>query len=310
MVVGPFVRRQSVHCFFHYMRKSANLYETHLSLVECSLPPGGEWRPGKTGWALAQITAGSGYWLQSQSSIELATETVFLVTGNNAGCVRSSLLNGLTLRCFSVNPARFTGLLTSGELSALKQASKQMAAIPHVLPASSPIASKMSELCHRPNRDGLLTRLSLLQLVVEILGKELVGAEQNPKKSDLTDARERLRQFLAESPPDALLEISFKDLARLTHCTARHLSRIFFDLVGMSFREKRAEIRLARARDLLANSQTKVVEVALESGYKSLSFFNLMFTRQHGISPGRWRQKNALNGGGPARDNLRSAKSR
>jgi AraC-like DNA-binding protein len=34
------------------------------------------------------------------------------------------------------------------------------------------------------------------------------------------------------------------------------------------------------------------VDVALESGYPSLSLFNLMFARRFGISPGRWRQKN------------------
>jgi AraC-like DNA-binding protein len=70
------------------------------------------------------------------------------------------------------------------------------------------------------------------------------------------------------------------------------LSRVFYDVIGMSFREKRAEIRLALARDLLATSQAKVVDVAFKSGYKSLSLFNRMFTRRFGISPGRWRQKN------------------
>jgi len=49
---------------------------------------------------------------------------------------------------------------------------------------------------------------------------------------------------------------------------------------------------MARARELLATSNSKVVEVALESGYKSLSMFNLVFTRRFGTSPGRWRQKN------------------
>jgi AraC-like DNA-binding protein len=39
-----------------------------------------------------------------------------------------------------------------------------------------------------------------------------------------------------------------------------------------------------------------VVEVALESGYKSLSLFNLMFTRRFGTSPGRWRQRNNFRG--------------
>jgi two-component system response regulator YesN len=76
------------------------------------------------------------------------------------------------------------------------------------------------------------------------------------------------------------------------------LSRIFRELVGMSFRDKRAELRLTRARDLLATSKSKVVEVALESGYKSLSLFNLMFTRHFGTSPGRWRQKHRNNENG------------
>ena len=81
----------------------------------------------------------------------------------------------------------------------------------------------------------------------------------------------------------------------MTHCTTRHLGRIFYDVVGMTFREKRTEIRLARARELLATSNTKVVEVALESGYRSLSLFNLMFTRRFGTSPARWRQKHTNN---------------
>ena len=45
-----------------------------------------------------------------------------------------------------------------------------------------------------------------------------------------------------------------------------------------------------RARELLATTKSKVVDVALESGYQSLSLFNFMFNRRFGMSPGRWRQ--------------------
>jgi AraC-like DNA-binding protein len=114
-----------------------------------------------------------------------------------------------------------------------------------------------------------------------------------------------LRAFLLETPPAALLDLSFGDLAQLTHCTPRHLSRVFYDLVGMSFREKCGEVRLARARELLATSESKVVDVAFKSGYRSLSLFNRMFTRRFGISPGRWRQKY----GSAKEANPRSARS-
>jgi transcriptional regulator GlxA family with amidase domain len=137
-----------------------------------------------------------------------------------------------------------------------------------------------------------LFRLTLLQLFVEIFGKKL---EQAHPPQEIGDAKERLRAFLMTVQPDVLSEMSFDELARMTRCTPRHLSRIFFELMGMSYSDKRAEIRLGKARELLATSKSKVVEVAFESGYKSLSLFNQMFTRHFGISPGKWRQKHGLN---------------
>ena len=149
----------------------------------------------------------------------------------------------------------------------------------------------MKDLCAaRTPADGLLFRLSLLQVFSGIFGDEL---RQVASQGETADARERLRLLLQRMPMADLQEMSFSELARMAHCTSRHLGRIFYDVVGMSFREKRNEIRLARARDLLATSNTKVVEVALVSGYRSLSLFNLMFTRRFGTSPGKWRQKHA-----------------
>jgi AraC-like DNA-binding protein len=110
-----------------------------------------------------------------------------------------------------------------------------------------------------------------------------------PRPSAL-DARERLQEFLRQTPTSELLHVSFAELAQMTRCTPRHLNRIFNDLVGMSFRDKHTELRLARACELLATTESKVVDVALESGYQSLSLFNLMFTRRFGTSPGKWRQ--------------------
>jgi len=242
------------------------------------------------GWSLVQIGSGSGYWLEEQSRLELATGTVLLLCGNSCGRVLASRLTGLSLRYFSVMPDRLTGLITQGEQDLLKQAAGRREMACQLLPPMHPVAVKLRDLCDGSPRDGLLFRLLLLQLAIEALGKAL----EQPASSQLqTDVRERLRVFLSETPPAALLEITFEELAGITHCTPRHLSRVFYDLVGMSFREKRAEIRLARARELLATSESKVVDVAFKSGYKSLSLFNRMFTRRFGISPGRWRQKNS-----------------
>lgn len=269
-----------------------HLYEPHLAIREFTISSGKEWTPRPADWSLIQVEAGMGYWLQGTSSVDLKTGTVLLVFGDGQGRLRASQLNSMSLYAFSVTPTRLTGLITLSEQDFLKQAALQSDLAFQIFPNSSPIASKMKELYLSNNPSGLLFRLTLLQLFVEVFGKRLEQVVPPQKEGD---ARERLRAFLTTAPPDMLSEMSFDDLARITRCTPRHLSRIFYDLVGMSFCDKRAEIRLGRARELLATSKSKVVEVAFESGYKSLSLFNQMFTRHFGVSPGKWRQRNGIN---------------
>ena len=87
------------------------------------------------------------------------------------------------------------------------------------------------------------------------------------------------------------VELSVSDLAPRMSCSRRHLNRLFREELGASFREKQIELRLARACDLLATSNAKVVDVALESGYQSSSVFSELFKRHLGVSPGQWRRQ-------------------
>jgi AraC-like DNA-binding protein len=286
------------------MKKSEYFYVPHLTLRELSVASGGDWQPKLPGWSFIQVKNGSGYWLQASSSQELATGSLLFVAGPLAGSIRASQLNSLSLSLFTVIPQRLIGLVTLGELNFLKHAAARKEFTARLLPPADPVAVKMQELAAGEKNDSLNLRVKLLELFVETLGDEIEPPTQ-PEKT--VDAKERLQAFLRDTPPAELLDLSFNELARKTHCTSRHLSRLFHELIGMSFREKRAEIRLARACELLANSQSKVVEVALESGYKSLSLFNLMFTRRFGTSPGKWRQQQAVPGAIPLNRNRAKA---
>ena len=267
-------------------------YAPQLQVRAFSLAPGKEWAPPISGWGLIQVADGSGYWLHGPARTELDAGTVVLAAGAAPGRVLASCLNGMSLQFFTVMPERLSGLVTQGEQDFFNEAASRREFY-RVLSSQSAIALKMTELCGARAEGGLLSRLILLQLLVEAFGKELPSAAPSETQADVKD---RLRLFLQETPPAALLEIGFDELARLLHCTPRHLSRVFYDVTGTSFRQKRVEMRLARALELLATSQSKVVDVAFKSGFKSLSLFNRMFTRQFGISPGRWRQRNE-NGG-------------
>jgi transcriptional regulator GlxA family with amidase domain len=61
--------------------------------------------------------------------------------------------------------------------------------------------------------------------------------------------------------------------------------------MGMSFREKKAQLRLGRARELLATTDWKVSDVAFESGYPSVGVLNLVFKQRFGLTPRKWRDQ-------------------
>ncbi len=270
------------------MKKSDHPYEPHLAIREFSVPAGEEWVSRFTGWSVIQIAGGTGYCLHPQSNQELETGTVILMAPGVNGTIRASRLGGLSLCAFSVMPVHLTGLITLPEQNFLAAAGGTETSI-QILPPDSPVAAKMSGFLAGRNRDGLLLRLKLLQFFVEIVGDDL---SQTRPDGAAANARQRLQTLLKQTPLSELLETDFNGIARQVRCTPRHLSRIFHELVGMSFLDKRADLRLGRARELLATTNSKIVDVALESGYTSLSLFNLMFARRFGTSPGRWRQKN------------------
>jgi AraC-like DNA-binding protein len=270
------------------IKKTHQTHQPHLTLREICLQPGTEWSPSWASWTLVHITAGAGYCLHTARNWDLETGSVLLIAGEMPGVIRASNLGAMTLHTFSVMPTRLTELLTLSEQSFFQLAGTRKDLCPKIFPPQHPVAAGLRNLCAGVNLASLPFRLKLFQLFVDIFSKDL---EQPAAPTSLGDARERLRVFLDETPSSELLGMNFNELAQLTNCTSRHLSRIFRELVGKSFRDKRAEIQLARARELLATSNSKVVDVALESGYKSLSLFNLMFSRRFGTSPGKWRQK-------------------
>lgn len=237
---------------------------------------------------MCQIESGTGYWMHSQLNQELETGTVLLLASEASGSIRASQLGGgLTLSFFKVEPARLTGLITLGEQMFFETAGFKESAPLKILPPQSLAATRMKGLCAQRNQNGCLFRLQLLQLFFEVFGNELKPELARPEAA--ADAKERLREFLKQTPAADLLHLNFSELGNMMRCTRRHLTRTFQEVVGMSFRDKQAELRLTRARELLATSEAKVVDVALESGFQSLSLFNLMFKRRFGVSPGRWR---------------------
>jgi AraC-like DNA-binding protein len=238
------------------------------------------------------MTAGQAYAMHASKNQLLDPGSVIAFPWLDRGYVRASQLDWASLHFFQVEPERLTGLVTLGEQQFLRGAVRRNHSSPRVFPAAHPISERFKNLCTNPKLSPFSTRLQLLEIFIEAIGGELKGgAEDRTPAISTTDARARMAELLKELPAAALLDLTLNELVTQVQCTPRHVSRVFNEVVGMSFRQKQSEVRLLRAQELLATTESKVLEVAMESGFQSVSLFNLMFKRRFGLTPGRWRER-------------------
>jgi AraC family transcriptional regulator len=83
--------------------------------------------------------------------------------------------------------------------------------------------------------------------------------------------------------------LTLAELADVAVLSRFYFSRVFRAVTGTSPGRFLTAIRLARAKNLLAETSTSVTEISYKVGYNSLGTFTSRFTRSVGISPARYR---------------------
>jgi AraC-like DNA-binding protein len=246
--------------------------------------------PQLPGWLVIHVSSGVGYWMHRSLNCELEPGVVLAISDQIRGSIRASLTGELRLCFFRTEPAKLTGLVTLADQKVFQDAELDEKLSMRILPPNPDFSEAIIRLNSKEAGNSLPVRAHLLKLFMDVFG---VGFEQPAaaEEGGGVDAGERLRQTLNQMPVSELIEISFAELAGKTGCSPRHVSRLFTELVGVSFREKQVELRLARACELLGTTDAKVVDVALESGYQSTSLFNLIFKKRFGVSPAKWRDR-------------------
>ncbi len=86
-------------------------------------------------------------------------------------------------------------------------------------------------------------------------------------------------------------DISVKQLADMAHMSATHFSRVFKQISGFSPYDYVVNVRLNRAKELLLRSDLSVTRIAYETGFNSEANFVYCFTKNEGISPGKFRKR-------------------
>lgn len=240
---------------------------------------------------MVRVAEGVGYWLQPGAvARQLSAGDGLLASSSSNGVLRASQLGPLKLQFFSVQPQYLNGLLTVAEWHQLEVAPNNLTSHVSIFTAGEPLAQRFTRLAEQTQREGLPVRCGLLQL----WANAIAGLLPAPAMESAEGGRlhERFRQLVGQMPEAELSQCSLRDLAGQLNCSERHFSRLFREEFGVPLRARQIELRLQRARQLLTNSDAKIINVAYDSGYQHLGLFNVMFKKRFGMTPSKWRQQN------------------
>lgn len=88
--------------------------------------------------------------------------------------------------------------------------------------------------------------------------------------------------------------INVDDLADLAGFSKFHFARLFKQFAGMSCYEYLTQKRIAHAERLLIQPDISITEVAMRSGFNSLSTFNRIFKSAKGCTPSEYKHLNRM----------------
>lgn len=111
---------------------------------------------------------------------------------------------------------------------------------------------------------------------------------------------ERMRRFqngyVRLAPAIAMIDQRFNEaltldqLAETVHMNRNYFSTVFSQMMGCTVSDYIISRRLRHALQLLMSSDASIISIALDSGFRNVSYFNRTFQRQFGVSPGKYRE--------------------
>lgn len=85
--------------------------------------------------------------------------------------------------------------------------------------------------------------------------------------------------------------ITLDEVAAITGFSKYHFMRLFKQFTNVTFYEYLSQRRITRAEELIMEDQLSITEIAMRSGFGSLSTFNRVFRGKNGCSPTEYRKR-------------------
>lgn len=156
------------------------------------------------------------------------------------------------------------------------------------LPSLDPNIYQTKEWLSKPTNSQVLSHTFESRAIVEQLLCRFIAPEVNSNyhelmRYQLNPVFQYIQNHLSES-------IKVKSLAKLTHLSTDHFSRVFKRAVGYSPGDFVILKRIEKAKLLLITTDMPIKKIIEETGFNSLAHFSRIFKNQSLLSPTHYRK--------------------
>jgi len=145
----------------------------------------------------------------------------------------------------------------------------------------------IDDLCSNPP-DGyqLMIKSHLYAFFFTLLSNQ---TQKNFVPSKHTKSLEKLKQIIKYVEEHYDEPITIEDMAQLSYYSPSHFMKFFKTNMNISFTAYLNNYRLTMASRLLKSTHSTILEIATQTGFENLSYFNRLFRRKYGITPSEYR---------------------
>ncbi|MFD0616137.1 helix-turn-helix domain-containing protein [Paenibacillus sp. GCM10027629] len=126
--------------------------------------------------------------------------------------------------------------------------------------------------------------VSLLQTLLILLYR---FTNQNQCAST-TSIPQTVRAYIERNYPE---DLSLTDLAGVVYVSPYYLAHLFKVEIGISPIQYLIKCRIDKAKKLLSGTKLSVQDISMQVGYSNSNYFNLLFKKMTGVSPGKFRKQ-------------------
>lgn len=242
------------------------------------------------------IKAGTGYYIINGVTHDFQPGDIVLIDSAALHCAYER--EGLVMQVITFDAAWFIGNQRSdpGVLSPFKEMGVYFT---HILDRDNPHLPALRELLLAIQEEHVAARPSYVSVVYAYMLQFFVQVNRHFRQENVQQHTgsvshaqlEKMRLVIREMEDRYAHAWTLEELAALAYLSPSRFSDIFRRTVGVSPLMYLIQIRLEHAYQLLETSDLKIVDIAMECGFRTLSNFNRLFKRHVGTEPRHIRSK-------------------